>query len=403
MKQYYIRNKWICTFLIGIAGSLGFAACDGNEIPSEYVPEQYLVLDEHEMNIGMASSFEVKAKASSSWKVSTNAGWCHFEQPLSYGRSPVICKVDANRGEEARSCYLTIETYFKENAVIDSILVVQEVNTLPILEITPENDLMVSADGELYNLNVTYNYEIRMKVNYLSEKGDWVSFNPESFTETDKNPVTEKLAITIGANDVEKQRIAELIFESTRDQNITDTIRITQKPMIPLIPAITSFTDDFNTATTQGALYVSKDWSFEANPADRNITFKQFTNGMKALLIHGAGVQATAYGVMPVFNVKEMQNKRLSYKWAPGNTTVAGKEKFEVVASTDYKDDAFKATWKVVEDVTNTEDPTKIGPLRLREVDLSALAGETRVYIAFRYTGANSAYRFDDVKVGDTE
>lgn len=402
MKQFNRKNKWTYSFIIGIIASCGVVSCDSNEVPSEYIPEKYLVIDEHEMNIGMASTFEVKVKASSTWKVSSTANWCHFEQPFYYGESSVLCKVDANRGEAARSCYLKIETFYKDNPITDSILVVQEVNTLPILEITPNNDILISADGEKIDLDVTYNYGIEMKVNY--QKGEnWISLTPEILLEVEKDPVTERIVVSVSANDVVEQRTAELIFINTQDQNVSDTIKIVQKPIIELTPAVTGFADNFNTVTTQGALYAGEGWTFEANPSDRKITFKQFTNGMKALLIHGSGISATAYGIMPAFNVKDMLNKKLSYRWAPGNNIVAGTEKFEVVASTDFRDDPFKATWTLVEDVTNTENPTAIRPLSLKEVDLAALAGETRVYIAFRYTGANSAYRFDDVKVGDVD
>ena len=376
MKSSNIKYK-IFSLLIGGMSMYGLAGCNDEATPSQYVPDQYMRLPVHEMNIGIQPTFEVGVEASSTWEVSSSADWIHIETPKSYGVTSVICKADANRGE---------------------------VNNLPIVEVTPAKDVLVSSDGELLNMTLTYNYGVKMSVKYLSVGADWISFTPASFPEIGKLPATEDVKITVLANDVEEERVAEVTIESTKEGGIPVKFKVTQKPMLPLIPAVTSFADNFN-SILDGAtgLYPGPGWIFEANPADRHITFKQFTNGMKALLIHGAGTPATAYGIMPPFNVSDMKNKSLSYKWAPGNTTVAGTEKFEVVASTNYKDDAFKATWTVVEDVTNTENPTKIRPLSLRTVDLSSLADKGRVYIAFRYTGANSAYRFDDVKVGDVE
>ena len=403
MKSSNIKYK-IFSLLIGGMSMYGLAGCNDEATPSQYVPDQYMRLPVHEMNIGIQPTFEVGVEASSTWEVSSSADWIHIETPKSYGVTSVICKADANRGEEVRSCYVVVRSFFKDNAIVDSVKIIQEVNNLPIVEVTPAKDVLVSSDGELLNMTLTYNYGVKMSVKYLSVGADWISFTPASFPEIGKLPATEDVKITVLANDVEEERVAEVTIESTEEGGIPVKFKVTQKPMLPLIPAVTSFADNFN-SILDGAtgLYPGPGWIFEANPADRNITFKQFTNGMKALLIHGAGTPATAYGIMPPFNVSDMKNKSLSYKWAPGNTTVAGTEKFEVVASTNYKDDAFKATWTVVEDVTNTENPTKIRPLSLRTVDLSSLADKGRVYIAFRYTGANSAYRFDDVKVGDVE
>lgn len=403
MKQYNFKHRWAYSLLIGTIGILTFFGCVNDEMPSKYIPEQFLILDKHEMNIGIEPTFEVQANAPSIWKVSSEAKWIHIEEPLTSGNSTIICTADANRGEEVRSCYVIVETFFKNHPIIDSVKIVQEVNNLPILEITPKTDQIVSAGGDLLDLSIVYNYGVKAKIDYLEGGDGWITLSPTSLPEIGKAPETEKVSVSVDENTVELQRVAKLIFESTGEGGIPVAFTITQKAMRPFVPAVTAFSDNFETVSAQEPLYTGKGWFFEANPVDRNITFKSFTNGMKALLIHGAGTQATAYGIMFPFNVKDMKRKALSYRWAPGNTNVAGSEKFEVVASTNYVDDPFKASWVVVADVTNTENPTKIRPLSLREVDLSSLADKERVYIAFRYTGANSAYRFDDVKVGDVE
>lgn len=401
MNKHTLKFTKIVAAIAATIVLFSFGAC--NEMPSEFNPKQELILDQHEINIGDASTFEVSAYASSLWRVYSSASWCHIDEPLAYGRGSVVCNVDANRGDAARTFYVVVETFYKNNPILDSIRVTQEVNTKPILEVKPITDRLISSEGEAFDLTIEYNYGVTISVNYLEGEPGWITHSPDALAESDINPIKAIVNIAVAQNEVQSQRVAEVIFDSNTEGGAPCKVLITQKPALPLIPAVTSFADNFETASSQGELYVGQGWSFEANPADRNITFKQFTNGMKALLIHGSGIQATAYGVMPVFNISAMTNKTLSYRWAPGNSTVAGTEKFEVVASTDYKDDAFKATWVVVENVTNTENPTKIRPLSLQQVDLSSLAHLERVYIAFRYTGANSAYRFDDVKVGDVE
>lgn len=56
MKQLNNINKWFYLLAIGIITSWGLSGCNSNEIPSEFIPEKYLIIDEHEMNIGMAST-----------------------------------------------------------------------------------------------------------------------------------------------------------------------------------------------------------------------------------------------------------------------------------------------------------------------------------------------------------
>lgn len=390
---------WVCVSYLAM--SLLFAGCGDDELPSGYLVEPYLTLENKEINIGIAESFEIAAKASSTWRVISNVDWCTVTTPIANGKMQVICTAKANRTDNKRSCYLVVNTYHKEKKLSDSILVVQEVNDLPTLEVAASAETILEKEGGVMEIKFTYNYGIKIGVDYISGNKDWLSLTPVSFPVLKHDPINELLKIHASANTSADIREARVTIESTKPEIPPVVLLFTQKGEGTQL-GITAFSDNFETADSQGAPYVAEGWEFVSAP-EEHITFKQFTNGMKALLINGGGSAVTGYGVMPAFNVKAMGQKSLSYMWAPGNSSIAGTEKFEVVASTDYKGDALSATWTVVEDVTNTENPTKIRPLSAKTVSLASLAGETRVYLAFRYTGVNSAYRFDNLKVGDVE
>lgn len=384
-----------------LAMGLLLMGCGEEELSSDYLVEPYLTLESKEINIGKAESFEIAAKASSTWKVISPVDWCSVTTPMGNGEMKVTCTAKANRTDNKRSCYLTVKTYHKEKELIDSVLVIQEVNDLPTLEVVAPAETILEKEAGFLDIKLTYNYGIKLTVDYISGNKDWLSLTPLSFPVVKYNPVNGLLNISASANTSSDVREAKVTIESTEPDVQPVVLLFTQKGEGTQL-GITAFSDNFETVTTQGAPYTAESWTFASIPED-HVTFKQFTNGMKALLINGGGTSVTGYGVMPAFNVKAMAKKTLSYMWAPGNSSIAGSEKFEVVASTDYQGDAFSATWTVVEDVTNTENPTKIRPLSEKTVSLASLAGETRVYLAFRYTGVNSAYRFDNLKVGDVE
>ena len=126
------------------------------------------------------------------------------------------------------------------------------------------------------------------------------------------------------------------------------------------------------------------------------------------MLINGStSSQAEGYAIWPVFNIKAMQNKTLSYTWGAGNRNPALEgDVFELVGSTDYEGDALSATWTVIQDLTNhAESPAISLPNTRVEINLgdTPFANEERVYLAFRYVGGGHAYRIDNLKIGDVE
>jgi len=402
MKNTFLY-KYLCIGMIGWLFTIMLNGCkDDTKIPSEFFPEQYLVVEtEHELNIATESSFDIIVNASSSWEVSANASWCHFDQTLFSGRDTAIVKVDANRGSDVRSCYVKITSFFKDNPIIDSILVVQPINTLPALEVTPLEDRDVFYKGTEFDLHVLYNYGIDFHIDYIAGGENWIQVTPSSFEDSESLIETD-MHVVINPNMGAENREADLVFVNQEDRNNTCKIHIKQG--FP-VPAITSFSDDFQTATTTGQPYVKEGWTFQSNPTG-TLLFKQFNNSAQALLINGdIASKAEGYAIWPVFNIKAMQNKVLSYTWGAGNKNPAlDGDVFELVGSIDYEGDAFKAHWVVIQNLTNTAEAPAISlPNKLVEVNLgvSPFAEEERVYLALRYVGGGHAYRFDNLKIGD--
>lgn len=380
------------------------SACNSDNIPDEYIPSQYLKTEQHEIEIGMANSFDITADCSSTWEAVPGATWCHIEDNKIYGQGTLTFSVDANRTEAERSCYIYLNTFFKETPIRDSVLIIQAVNTLPVLEITNSSPRLISGNGGKIDLTMNYNYGVSVTVTYSKGSG-WIHTEPTQIKSVDKNPVSIPVSIIVDESDIPEERGASVTFTSSDNPEVKTTIEITQKAMVPKTPAIKAFADDFNTCDNHFQPYEGEGWTIVFDPpyipGQPPLPIRQFTNGFKGLLIHGQGIPCTAYAVMPPFNIRAMQNKSLSYSWAAGNAVPVEDEKFELVASTDYRDDAFSATWFVVENLTNVGNKVGMSPFRTREVDLSSLADHQHIYLAFRYKGASSAYRFDNLKVGD--
>lgn len=402
-------NKYMYISLIGtlLFSSAMFTGCkDDSKIPSEFFPEQYLeIVSDHEINISTDDTFDIEVNGSSSWKIWSDAAWCHFEQTYYGGKTIVTVAADANRGVEERSCYVKVAAFFKDKHVTDSVLVVQPVNKLPALDVSPIGDREIFYKGNTFLLDIVYNYGVDFKINYIAGGEDWIVTEPAVFVDS-AQLVTTNMGVTVEPNMGIEDREAELVFINKKDKNNKCSIRITQGHPIP---AVTSFFDDFETAASTGKAYEKEGWNFQSNP-EGILLFKQFNNTRKAMLINGdlnAEPKAVGYAVWPVFNVKGMQRKAVSYQWGAGNKNPALKgDAFELVGSVDYEGDAFAATWTVIQDLTNKAEVPNISlPNTLVEIDLSKtkFADESRVYLALRYVGGGHAYRFDNLKIGDVE
>lgn len=402
-------NKYMCMGLMGtlLASSTVLIGCkDDTKIPSQFLPEQYLeIVSEHEINISTNPTFDIEVNGSASWEISSDAKWCHFTQVYYGGKAVATVNADANRTDNERRCYVKVRAFFKDKHAADSVLVIQPVNRLPALEVSPMGDREVFYKGTTFNLDILYNYGIDFKINYLTGGDGWITTDKSSFAHSEKLVETQ-MNVTVEPNTDDVDRTAELVFTNTEAPSNTCSIRICQGHHTP---AVTAFFDDFETATTTGQPYVKEGWTFQSNP-EGTLLFKQFNNTRKAMLINGdinANPKQVGYAIWPVFNVRDMQRKAVSYQWGGGNKNPALKgDAFELVASLDYEGDAFTATWIVVQDLTNkAESPGISLPNTLVEIDLSktSFANEPRVYLALRYTGGGHAYRFDNLKIGDVE
>lgn len=255
MKNINLNRKKYIGLCVLCSLVMLFTGCkDDTKIPSEFFPEQFFVVETgHELNIDTKSSFDIIINASSSWEASTNVSWCHLEKSLFSGRDTLTVAVDANRGTEERCCYIKINTFFKDNPVIDSVLVIQPVNTLPALEVSPMGDREVFYKGTEFDLNVLYNYGVDFRIDYLAGGEGWIKTTPASFEDSEA-VIEVPMHVTVEPNmEGTENREADLIFVNRQDQNVCK-IHITQN--FP-IPAILGFSDDFQTATTTGLTAVS--------------------------------------------------------------------------------------------------------------------------------------------------
>lgn len=402
-----MRNK---NMYIGLLGLLLFAifltGCkDDTQIPSEYFSEQYLYVEsDREVNIGTEVSFSIIVNASSTWTASSDASWCRCEESTFFGRDTVVVHVDPNRVTDERSCYVTITSYFKDNPIVDSVRVVQSLNTLPALEVDPAGDRDVFYKGTTFPLTITYNNGVNFHVEYLSGEEGWISTDPTTI-EDSKLLATVTMNVAVAPNMGTEEREADLVFVNKADAGTNYRLHIVQGYPEP---AITAFADNFDeNSTTTGEPYTGEGWTFQSNPAG-TLLFKQFNNSAKGMLVNGSTTsQATGYAIWPVFNIKGMNNKVLSYTWGAGNKNPAlAGDVFELVASVDYEGDAFAATWTSIKNLTNTAESPGISlPNKLVEINLgdTPFADEERVYLAFRYVGGGHAYRIDNLKIGDVE
>lgn len=383
-------------------------ACDDTKIPSDFYPEQYFEIESsREINIGSQSSFTIDVNASSSWEASSKASWCHFDRPIYAGKDSAIVNVDANYGDEERSCYIIIKTFTKDNPQIDSVFVIQPVNSLPALEVTPVGEKNVFYKGGKFVIDVLYNYSVNFELNNLSDQQAWISTDISSFEESE-TMTTKSMEVIVEPNMGTENREAELIFTSTRDPEKTYIVRVKQSHYAE---PVTSFADSFTFDVSMGSNkpYPGEGWTFQSNLSGRTV-FKTwaYASNPAMLVYHGSeSPRVTGYGILPVFNIKNMKNKKLSYKWGSGNSNPAIKENgdaFELVASVDYEGDAFAATWIVVQDLIDWEKKPSTGlPNKEVKVDFEStpFAEAEAVYVAFRYAGGKHAYRVDNLKVGD--
>lgn len=154
-------------------------------------------------------------------------------------------------------------------------------------------------------------------------------------------------------------------------------------------------------------------WEWAEDQVGENDELIKSHNG---ILIHYYGTvwHLDAYVMIKEpFDISALTLKEFCYTWGHGNTEIQTNgtdtsyerkydfAKFEVVASTDFVDNPFGATWTVLHDGTTTVAPEayEFPDAHEETVSLISLANEKRVYLGFRYTGGNAAYRIDNVKI----
>lgn len=167
---------------------------------------------------------------------------------------------------------------------------------------------------------------------------------------------------------------------------------------------VNAFGDDFQSIRTDYIRYVSDNWTFwSSDMSEINSQFKTriFNTDEKYLDIAPYGSQqsrVTAFALLPAANVSGASPAEVKF-----DTAIYYKEeddsKFELVVSRDFDGDFTKATWTAVYDATYPAG-SEMNVWKTHTADLSAYAGDSRLFVAFRYTGKSNTYRLDNVIFG---
>lgn len=175
-------------------------------------------------------------------------------------------------------------------------------------------------------------------------------------------------------------------------------------------PALAAFGDDFQSIQTGYISYVSDNWTFwSSDLSDINYQFKtrvwESENGAEKYLdiapYASSQAQVTAFALLPKIDVAAADPKELKF-----DTALYYKEedqsRFEVVVSTDFDGDFSAATWTVVYDATYPA-ASETNVWKTHAVNFADYAGESELFVAFRYTGKSNTYRLDNVIFGTPE
>lgn len=176
------------------------------------------------------------------------------------------------------------------------------------------------------------------------------------------------------------------------------------------IAPVSSFGDDFGSVSAGNEAYNNDNWMFYTNDgAGINLgwktgTFNNTETGATDKYIQIAPYSSTldqvvAYALIPRANVSTAAVKNLKFKLALYYKE-ADASKLEVVTSKDFSGDFAGATWTVLQDVSFAADAA-LNTWVEKVVDLTSLAAETSLCIAFRYTGKANTYRLDDVQFAE--
>ena len=240
-------------------------------------------------------------------------------------------------------------------------------------------------------------------------------------------PVGEKLTVTIetGKHTISKTfDIAEAIIFGNNRLNELPLDMADAKVSIKEAKAV--WTETFDNSTDNNAQFaderwIVKDylgwgrfcWQWTGDELNDNEEVIKTHNG---ILIHYYGTEWHLDAFVMIkepFDITSLPLKEFHYTWGAGNTEIQTNgtdttyerkydfAKFEVVASTDFVDDPFNATWAVLHDGTTTVAPEnyQFPDVNEENISLVSLAKEKKVYLGFRYTGGNAAYRIDNVKI----
>lgn len=171
---------------------------------------------------------------------------------------------------------------------------------------------------------------------------------------------------------------------------------------------VTSFTETFDAVVNNKPL-TSDQWGFSSSdtkwPAEdaylgwHGRIFDDVDKYLACAPYKSALAEVVSYAIMAPFNVSGATSKTLNFDVA-WYYQAADNSKLEVVASTDFAGNVNTATWTVLKNCTFAPG-AEMNVWNSQSVDLSTnYATNSKVYLAFRYTGKSITYRIDNIAFG---
>lgn len=224
---------------------------------------------------------------------------------------------------------------------------------------------------------------------------DWITSDRQMGLASDE-PVA--VTFTVGAN-FSEARTATITFTS---EDCSAELTVAQEAEAP---AVSVFSDDFESITADAVTYTENGWYFHSNDnVDLYSNWLTYSSDERKTLqiypYNSSESQVVAYALLPLINVTGAGNKTMMTFQVMADCSLQDDSKLEVVVSKDFNGDFDAATWEVAYDGTALANSPMWFPYN-HSFNLGRHFGDCEeLYVAFRYTGKMVGYYLDNVTFG---
>jgi len=203
--------------LVALVMSVGVISSCGND---DDVEPATLTLSTSSLDFSASGgTASVNVISNTNWNITGSNEWCKALITSGQGNSSVIINVEVSNTAESRENKLTF--YTQDGTVSQSVTVKQSGMKLS-LSVSPAKISFLSNANEhkTITINATGKWTIENKDNV-----DWLNYDSEGEGNTTLDIATKSI------NESSKARTANLIVKLTSDENVNQTITITQDPL----------------------------------------------------------------------------------------------------------------------------------------------------------------------------